>query len=91
MIPNIICCKLNKNLLRQSHDVIIVFTYIHPQNSKWYKKAETCCDITVLDTCLSDLIEKYKDVYFIVCGDMSSRVGESNPCATVTVTVTEND
>ena len=78
-LPNLICGKLSKSLLSTDHDIVIIFTYVHPQNSKWYDTAETSCDISNIDVCISDLLKKYKDVHFIVCGDLNSRIGDLSP------------
>lgn len=78
-LPNIVCCKFSKKLLNTLSDVVIIFTYVHPQNSKWYQQAEINCDIITVDTCVSNMMQEYKDVHFIVCGDLNSRVGDANP------------
>ena len=84
LLPNIICCKFSKQLFSTEYDVAIIFTYVHPQNSKWYQQSEIDCDIANIDSCLSDILQDYKDVHFVVCGDLNGRVGVTNPYASVT-------
>ena len=38
-----------------------------------------------LDTCVTSLIGEYGDNYFLICGDLNSRVGQANPYETSTV------
>ena len=57
----------------------MLFTYVHLQNSFWYRYASVDCDLENLDTCVTNLIREYGDNYFLICGDLNSRVEQANP------------
>ena len=79
-IDNIICCRFSKDFINSERSLVMIFTYVHPQNSPWYQHAGLNCDITNIDTCISNVLQVYGEVDFMLCGDLNSRTGNSNPC-----------
>ena len=58
---------------------------MHPQNSVCCCYAPVDCDLENLDTCVTNLIREYGDNYILICGDLNSKVGQTNPYETITV------
>lgn len=78
-VDNLICVRFSKHVFSTDRDIMMLFAYVHPQNSPWYHQSDADCDIENIDICLTGLLKKYGDVHFLVCGDFNSRVAEENP------------
>ena len=79
-IDNVVCCRFLKDFINSERSLVMIFTYVHPQNSPWYQHVGLNCDIVNIDTCISNVLQVYGEVDFMLCGDLNSRTGNSNPC-----------
>jgi hypothetical protein len=58
--------------------IILICTYIHPSESKYWNVAEHGYGIEILEQCIVDLYERFKDFSLLICGDLNSRTGCTN-------------
>ena len=84
-LENILCIWFSRVLFATQQDMIMLFTYVHLQNSFWYRYASVDCDLENLDTCVTNLIREYGDNYFLICGDLNSRAGQANLYEAITL------
>ena len=83
-LDNSLCVRFSRVLFATQQDVIMLFTYVYPRNSFWYRYASVDCDLENLDTCVTNLIREYGE-YFLICGDLNSRTGKANPYEAITL------
>ena len=76
---NTIVLEVNKELFGTDSNVFIVSTYINPINSPFYLSSEFGDGISMIEYCLLEIIQKYENPLFIICGDLNSRIGNRVP------------
>ena len=76
---NIIILKLSSNLFESNSDIFLVCAYLPPVNSPFYAVSDSNDSIEILETCILQIVEKYGDVYFFICGDLNARTANKQP------------
>ena len=75
---NILVFRIDRKLFRTTCDVFLLVVYIPPMGSPFYENLDTANGIDILENCLSDIEEKYRDFYLMICGDFNARTGSLN-------------
>ncbi|CAC5403656.1 unnamed protein product [Mytilus coruscus] len=70
----IVIIKLKHELFNTANDIYIYFSYIPHEKSNFYNK----CDVDFYDIIESVCLEYKEKGSFLVCGDLNSRIGESD-------------
>ncbi|CAC5386911.1 unnamed protein product [Mytilus coruscus] len=70
----IVIIKLKHELFNTANDIYIYFSYIPHEKSNFYNK----CDVDFYDIIESVSLEYKEKGSFLVCGDLNSRIGESD-------------
>ena len=84
-----IAIKMNKVLFNMEKDSVLIFVYLPPSESPFYK-SKTLKGILYLEEQVSDIILNGDNKYMIV-GDLNSRCGEQSECVMADGTVPELD
>ena len=75
---NILVFRIDRKLFKTTCDVFLLVVYIPPMGSPFYENLDTVNGIDILENCLSDIEEKYRDFYLMICGDFNARTGSLN-------------
>lgn len=74
-VDNVICIKLDKHYIGLDRDLLLVFTYIPPYQSPYYKHSEIKCNMINLEDYLLRLYENGETSYLLMGGDFNARIG----------------
>ena len=77
---NLIAFLVDKRLLGQDANIMMIFTYVHPYRSPFYDDKEYDCSLLCLEDFIVKTSEKYANIYHMVVGDLNSRIGSWNLC-----------
>ena len=70
--------RISGNLLNEPKDIFLIFSYVCPQYSPYYRDKEFKCGLHQIEECILSVNEKYECPNIILCGDLNSRTGEEN-------------
>ncbi len=77
-VNNLLCFRLERNILNTVCDVIFVCMYIPPEGSSYYRNQQSTCALDEIDTFLTDHITDIADCHVLLCGDLNSRCADNN-------------
>ncbi|KAK7502878.1 hypothetical protein BaRGS_00005827, partial [Batillaria attramentaria] len=80
---NIIVLKVSREVTVTPTDVLVVGVYLPPAGSDYYKDTEIDNGLLILELCVIDLLEKFGDLPFVICGDLIARTGCETGSASV--------
>ena len=75
---NTIAVRVKKSLFNVDKDILIIATYVAPENSPLYKDNAQKDGIVLLEESLSEFLNG-KDMYFLMFGDFNARTGNEQP------------
>jgi len=75
---NIIVFRVSQKFFGMEKDILLLCTYVPPFGSPFYASKDSSDGIELLERCMLDLEDKYKNCLFILCGDFNARTGELN-------------
>lgn len=78
MYENVIVLEIDNTLLGTDKHVMLICTYVHPYDSKYWNQSQHGFGLEILEQCLIDLHERFEDFYVMVCGDLNARTGCEN-------------
>lgn len=75
---NVVVLELDKTLFGLCKHVLLICTYVHPYESKYWDIVDFGHGMEILEQCIVDLYEKCGDFFLVICGDLNARTGCQN-------------
>ena len=76
---NILAFIVDKSVFGVAKNVVLIFTYIPPEGSRYYSHFGYAEDgISLIENCLVEVINDLNDYYVIITGDLNSRTANAS-------------
>ena len=75
--PNVLGCVFDNSLWNLSKNTLLLATYIHPQNSKYYSQPDIDIEsgLESIENILADRLQQNIEENILILGDLNSRIG----------------
>ena len=77
---NMVWLKLDKKMFSVEKNILMCGAYVCPMGSPYYTEINNSVvsAISIIEECILKCIQKFTDVYFLLCGDFNSRTSNTN-------------
>ena len=75
---NCVVLKLSSELTGFYSDCVLIGIYLPPKNSTYYSDTDIYNGVSLLESCILDVLESRGDLPFIIIGDLNARTGSMN-------------
>ena len=75
---NCVVLKLSSQLTGFQLDCVLIGIYLPPHNSAYYSGTDVYNGVSLLESCILDVLESIGNIPFIIMGDLNARTGSAN-------------
>ena len=75
---NCVLVKLSRTLTGLNTDCFLIGIYLPPEHSPYYSNTDIYNGVSLLESCILDIIQLYGNVPLIIMGDLNARTGSHN-------------
>ena len=83
-VKNMLCLRINQNMLNTDNDILLITLYVHPIHSTYYKVTGNEDTLDQLNDFIGELVEHNEWEDILISGDVNSRISDWRPCIKLT-------